>query len=372
MPGCDSYTKQIYQALGSGSMQTLEVDGSLGEGGGQILRTALSLSTILSKPIKIKNIRRNRPNPGLAPQHLKAVETLAMVVGAETRGLSLGSKELFFSPGRPVRKNFFDVNIGTAGSISLLIQTLAPLSVVMDSEKRFRIVGGTDVRWSPPLDYLRNVFLPTVGRFGVGLSLKLLRRGHYPKGGGLVELTLKPSKNLRKIEITGKPKILGVYGVSHSVNLPGHVAERQASAAKKKLGERGFSAEICVEAANNPMTSPGSGIVLWATTDKGPTIGASSLGEKGKPAEKVGEEAANKLLNLLEGGKPVDPHLADQLIPYMALAPGCSVIETTTLTRHTQTNMLVAEQLTGRCFTAEEGREGFVIRVGNKTWIGGK
>ncbi|RLG72224.1 MAG: RNA 3'-phosphate cyclase [Methanobacteriota archaeon] len=350
-------------------MQVLEVDGSIGEGGGQILRTALGLSAVLGKPVRIRNIRRNRPNPGLAPQHLRAAETLAMLVRAETRGLSLGSKELFFSPRQPVEKNFFDVNIGTAGSISLFIQTVAPLSMVIDSEKRLRVVGGTDVRWSPPFDYLRNVFLPAVGGFGVGLFLKLLRRGHYPKGGGLVELTLKPSKNLRTIKIVGKPKVLGVFGVSHCVNLPRHVAERQALVATKKLEEEGYPPRIDVEAANNPMTSPGSGIVLWVATDKGVTIGSSSLGEKGKPAERVGEEAAAKLINLLEAGKPVDPHLADQLIPYMALAPGCSVVETTTLTKHTQTNMVVAEQLTGRRFTSEQCERGFLIRVENNSRI---
>lgn len=322
----------------------LEIDGSYGEGGGQILRTAVALAALTRKSVKIKNIRANRPKPGLAPQHMEAVRCMASLTDADVSGLALGSTEITFAP-KGIKGGKHEIDIGTAGSIPLLLQCIMPAATRAKSALSLSIKGGTDVRWAPSIDYLRYVFLPAIAKMGYDADIEVVRRGYYPRGGGLVRATIHPSK-LKGVEFTRPEKIL-IKGISHSSHLPEHVATRQAASARQILSDAGYDASISVE--TNNYESTGSGITLWCDN-----IGGCAIGERGKPAEKVGREVAKSLLMELNSGASVDVHLADQLIPYMALADGMASITTREDTVHTKTNIWVVEQFLDVEFGVQE------------------
>ncbi len=306
------------------------IDGSYGEGGGQILRTAIALSCVTGETVRIHSIRANRPKPGLAAQHLKGIETAKLITGAQVEGLRMGSTEVTFRPGR-IRGGKYSIDIGTAGSVTLLLQTVLLPLVVADRESTLEIKGGTDVAWSPPVDYFRKVTLRALEALGVRCRFELLRRGYYPKGGGVVKLDISPSElKGRRFERVHED----VSGVSHCQNLPAHVAERQARAAEEYLAERGLRANIEVQVLRGYST--GSGIVLWSGYK-----GGSALGERGKRAEIVGREAAENIYSELQHPSSFDYHLADQIMPFSAVATGRTEYTTSKITEHQISNAYV-------------------------------
>ncbi|AMM54647.1 RNA 3'-terminal phosphate cyclase [Pyrococcus kukulkanii] len=330
------------------------IDGSYGEGGGQILRTSIALSAITEEPVKIINIRANRPNPGLRPQHLHGILALKELANARVEGAYVGSKELIFIPGRIKPKNI-NVNIGTAGSITLVLQALLPAMAFAEGRIEFRITGGTDVAWSPPVDYLKNVTLFALERIGVRGEIFIERRGHYPKGGGIVRGFVDPWEEKRSINAVEYKRVIKIKGISHATNLPSHVAERQAKGARAELERLGVPIEIETEVSTS--IGPGSGIVLWAETDC-LRLGGDALGKRGKPAEVVGKEAAQELLEQLKTGACVDKFLGDQLIPFIAFSGG--KIKVAEITKHLITNIWVVEQFLGKVFevNGELGKPG--------------
>ncbi|MDD5472908.1 MAG: RNA 3'-terminal phosphate cyclase [Candidatus Methanoperedens sp.] len=331
----------------------MKLDGSYGEGGGQILRTAVALSAVTGKSIEIDHIRKARPKPGLAAQHMKAVESVASICNAGVDGCRLQSTSICFKPGK-IKGGVYDIDIGTAGSISLFLQCLMPAALHAPQTIRIKITGGTDVQWSPPIDYLRYVTLGALLRMGYDCELRLIRRGYYPRGGGCVEAVINPS-SLEKTGFDTNHCSL-VEGISHSSGLPAHVAERQAASAEKLLRDAGYTARISLE--TNNYASAGSGITLWCGA-----AGGSALGKPGLRAEKVGESAAEAILSELKSGAGVDIYLADQLIPYMALAGGGS-FTTRMITPHTKTNIWITEQFLDVKFRIEETGTGlFRVRV---------
>lgn len=332
----------------------------MGEGGGQILRTALALSAISGRPFEIFNIRAKRKNPGLQHQHLTSVEAAAAVASAELEGARLGSTRLVFRP-RGLKCGEFSFDVGTAGSITLVLQTLLPMLVFAPCPSKVRVRGGTDVPMAPPIDYFAGVVLKMLEPMGVRAELRLIRRGHYPRGGGLVELSVTPADELAAVRWLERGRPLRVAGVSHAVNLPRHVAERQAKAAEEALRGLGVPIGIEVEHREDGL-GPGSGIVLWAETDKGMRIGADALGERGKPAEAVGREAAEKLSAELAAGAALDSHMGDMIVLYMALARGRSEVTASRLTSHLETNMFIVEQFLSVKFSYS-GREPVKIAV---------
>ncbi len=333
----------------SGENRIIEIDGSILEGGGQILRTALALSALTGRPVRIYNIRAKRSNPGLQAQHLTGVKAIAEICSAKVEGAYKGSMELIFIPGK-IRGGRFRFDIGTAGSISLVIQAILPVLVFAPEKAEVDITGGTDVRWSPPIDYVRYIMLPVLSKLGVKAEVIVFRRGHYPRGGGHVRLIVYPVDKLSNIVDVKRGEVREIRGRSHCVKLPKHVAERQAKAAEEYLRSRGLRVPINIELEyyppdRDPHLGPGSGIVLWALTDREEIIGADALGEKGKPAEIVGREAAEKLLSELESKMAFDSHMGDMLIPYIALAEGRSRIGVSKLTLHTITNIYIVERI---------------------------
>ena len=333
------------------------IDGSYGEGGGQILRTAIALSAITEKPVKIVKIRANRPNPGLRPQHLHGILALKELSGANVKGAQVGSTVLEFIPGKAEPRHV-RIPIKTAGSVTLVFQALLPAMAFTGGS--FEITGGTDVPWSPPVDYLKNVTLYALGRMGIEAELEIRRRGHYPKGGGLVTGRVEPWEERKPLNAIEWGKVERFAGVSHATNLPAHVAERQARAARERLEEL-YSVPVEIETEISRSLGPGSGIVVWAETDS-LRLGGDALGKRGKPAEVVGREAADELLDQLTGGKAVDRFLGDQLIPFLAFAGG--EIGVTEITSHLVTNVWVVEQFLGRVFEVEgEIGEPGIVRV---------
>lgn len=338
----------------------IEIDGSYGEGGGQILRTTVALSALTMKPVKVTNIRAGRKNPGLRNQHIAGIELTGQIVNADTAGLSEGSMEIQFRP-RERKGGRFTYDIGTAGSISLVLQAVIPAAVFAPEPVEFEIRGGTDVAWSPPIDYMKNVFVPMVGHFGVNLSIEVIRRGHYPKGGGLVRCQVEPTTEIVSEDMIEFGELHRIVGISHCVRLPRHVAERQSKTAETSLRQKGVS-DIDIEIESytkdeDPHLGPGSGIVIWAESKDGVRIGSDSLGARGKPAEKVGREAADRLIDGLSTGMAVDSNLGDMLVPYMALSSDETQIGLAEITGHLKTNVWVVERILG-CSTRLEGKLG--------------
>ncbi|HWQ19733.1 MAG TPA: RNA 3'-terminal phosphate cyclase, partial [Methanotrichaceae archaeon] len=223
----------------------IEIDGSHGEGGGQIVRTAVALSAVTGTSVRISKIRQGRPKPGLAAQHARAVEALAQICSGDIYGAQPGSSEITFVPGQ-VQGGRYSIDIGTAGSITLLVQCLLPALTTADGPVHLEIRGGTDVRWSPTIDYVRQVFLPALREFGASVEVLEVRRGYYPRGGGFVALDVTP-RALRPAELLD-PVVSVIEGISHSSNLPDHVAARQAESARQVLQSAGYEAEISTQA----------------------------------------------------------------------------------------------------------------------------
>lgn len=325
----------------------IEVDGSYGEGGGAVLRIATALSAVTSKPVHITNIRSGRPKPGLMPQHLNAVKAVAALSNASLSGLELGSTDIIFNP-RSLSGGDYKIDIGTAGSITLILQAFMIPAAFAVGPVTISITGGTEVRWSPSVDYLENVTLPILRLMGYKAQMNILQRGHYPRGGGFVELRIDPIKKLKPL-IASDAKFDLINGISHAVKLPVHIAERQAKSAEEILLNGGYNSTIKIKTTEKAI-GPGSSIFLW--TNSLTPVSGSAVGEPGKRAEKVGAEAAKEILYHISRRSAVDRYMGDQIIPYMALA-GKSKVKTAELTQHTLTNINVTEKFIKRKFHIE-------------------
>ncbi|HJV35883.1 RNA 3'-terminal phosphate cyclase [Geomonas sp.] len=322
------------------SKSLIEIDGGQGEGGGQILRTALSLACITGKAFRIRNIRKSRSKPGLMRQHLVAVQAAARIAAAELSGEVLGSQELLFVPG-PVSAGNYEFDIGTAGSTPLVLQTIIPPLVKSAGTSRLRLIGGTHVPFSPSWHYLAEVFAPALARLGGMVDFTLESCGFYPKGGGRVGCRVQPASRLLPLHLEERGKLLRVSGYAAVGNLPRHIAEREAHAALTILrAELGRELPMEVEIQELKIYGQGTFIFLKAEYDHVVT-GFTVLGERGKPAERVGEEAAGELLAHHRTGMPVDPHLADQLVLYLGQADAPSVFTTSRISSHLLTNLMV-------------------------------
>ncbi len=326
----------------------LEVDGSQKSGSGTILRLAVALASVLNEPLHIYNIRQKRRQPGLRPQHLEAVLTAARLCDAEVEGARLDSQELWFKP-RKISGGEIRAEIGTAGSIPMLLLTVLPLCVFAERPVRLRVIkGGTDVRHSPTINYVKHMLLPMLDRMGFRASLTVRKYGYYPKGMGEVSLEAQPCQKLHPLRLDEFGTLKEVGGVSVCTFLADRrVAERQATAAKTFLKPLGYEADIqVVNDRSNPLQK-GSSLVLWAKTDKGVLLGGDAIGELRKSSEAVGREAAQNLYQELQVQATVDVHLADMLVPYVALAEGNSVYLTRAMTDHLETNIWLTQEILG-------------------------
>jgi len=335
----------------------IEIDGDYGEGGGSLVRVALALSCLTQKPFRVKGIRKGRHQPGLKNQHVYGIKALKELCSAKTKGDFLGSTELEFAPDSIEPKNL-TINIGTAGSITLVLQSVLLPLIFSGGKSALEIIGGTDTKWSPQLDYTREVFLSYIKEFA-DIEIRTIKRGYYPKGNGKISMTIdSKTKNyasgrISKFNLTEKRSILKICGCSHASNdlKKANVAERQAEAAMKIVEkEYNLNPEINIEYCQSDST--GSGITLWAISSNKSVLGSDCLGEIGKKSEIVGEEAAKNLIKEISSGAVIDSNMADQILPYLAIAKGS--VKTSDITSHCKTNIYVIGKFLGEIFEVDE------------------
>jgi RNA 3'-terminal phosphate cyclase (ATP) len=349
------------------------IDGSHGEGGGQVLRTTLSLSALLGEAIRIENIRIKRPNPGLQAQHLTGVLAAAQVCDAIVEGAELGSPVLSFTPRSSPRSGEYAWDVararkgGSAGATSLVFQAVLMPLLRADADSRLFLRGGTHVAWSPSFHYVQMVYLPTLAMLGAHAQIDLETWGWYPVGEGVITAQIHGMRTGARcapgLNLTTRGKLMRIHGISAVSNLPGHIALRQKRQAEQVLQDQGFDPQIDVVDA--PSRGRGSVLFLLAEFENA-RAGFTSLGRKGKPAEQVAEDACAQFLRYYESGAALDQHLADQLVLPMALVAGNSGLTTCRVTEHLLTSIWVVEQFLDATFVVdgEEGGAGEVIVKG--------
>jgi RNA 3'-terminal phosphate cyclase (ATP) len=326
----------------------LAIDGSHGEGGGQILRSAVKFSAMVGRPIRIENIRAGRKKPGLAAQHITSIRAAGAICGAIVEGDDLESSTLSFTPGHPVRPGNYEFDVaaaregGSAGSACLVIQTaLLPLSVV-EGESRLIVHGGTHMTWSPPFDYLRDVWLPALRKLGLDADLDLRRSGWFPIGQGCIEArTTGRKRAFTATDLKDRGQLREITGQAIAANLPAHIPQRMADRASALLADIGVPVRI--EPKRLRAACAGAGIFLTAHYDN-VRCGFSALGERGKLSETVAEEAVALLTSHIGSGAALDVHLGDQLLVPLAVASGPSEFSVERASLHLETNAWLIEQ----------------------------
>ncbi|UCE30510.1 MAG: RNA 3'-phosphate cyclase [Burkholderiales bacterium] len=338
----------------------IEIDGSTGEGGGQLVRTAVALAAVSGKPVRIARIRAGRERPGLAAQHLTAVRAVAAFCDATVHGLELRSREIAFDPG-PIGAGAHVFEVGTAGSVTLVLQALLPVMAMAPTRSRVTVRGGTDVRAAPALDYTAQVILPLLERLGMRVSLECLRRGYYPRGGGEIACEVEPARP-RVVDLSAPGALRAVNVHSHVGNLPSHIAERMAGAARAQLRELARCAVDCEAIAAPAAVGTGGAVVAAAHLD-GSSLGAGRIAERGIRAEQLGTEAGAELTSDLSCGAALDVHAADQLLVHLALAGPGSQFTTREITSHARTAMWLIEQFLPVRFRLERQAQRILVRV---------
>ncbi len=339
----------------------IKIDGSWGEGGGQILRTSLSLATITGQPVRIERIRANRPKPGLAAQHLTSVQAAATLCQAQISGDTLGSTLLEFMPTRQPQAGQYTFDVtearegGSAGAVTLILQTiLIPLALANGSSKVI-LKGGTHVAWSPPVTYIEEVYLPTLRQLGVRAEVQLNAWGWYPQGGGEVELRVTGNQqSLSGLQLLERGALRQVRGLAVVTELPSHIPQRMANRAENLLRQAHLPAQI--QPLRGRGLAPGAGIFLTAEYEHS-RAGFSALGRRGIPAERVAETAVRELLDFHAQAVPVDPFLGDQLLLPLAFSSQTSQYRVASISKHLTTNAWVIEQFELANIVIEEDKQ---------------
>lgn len=344
------------------------IDGSQGEGGGQIIRTAVALSAVTGTPLKIVNIRGRRRVPGLKAQHVAGIKAVAELCNADIKGVVIGSMELQFVP-KTIGSKDIRIDIPTAGSIGLVLQALLIPMTRLQREIGLVINGGaTYGKWSPPLVYIKNVLCPLLSKMGYEVAIRIEKDGYYPRGGAKVHVAAEPLKEgeLAALDLYDRGKLLSINGISHSSSdlEMAEVSAREAETAQEYLSGI-YDVPVNIEASYSHCYSTGSGITLWAIFEN-TVIGADSLGERGIRAEDVGLDSAKKLSECIDSGASVDEFLSDQLLPYLALADGISRFKTKSITSHARTNMDIIGRFINVSFSIGSEDELSVISTNSK------
>lgn len=343
----------------------IEIDGKYGEGGGQIVRTSLALSSILGIPVRIGDIRGNRKKPGLKPQHVTCVHALTAITQADVTGGELESAELTFEP-KTRGSGAYSFNVAeiksSAGSVTLILQALLPPLLFGPDTSQVTIRGGTHVEWSPSAHYMMHVFVPMLNKMGARVHVSLNRWGWYPKGKGSVTIDVEPVQDLNPLQLNQRGELQALRGLSVSSKLPMGVTKRLRRKADGLLREAGYDAHIRM--FETPAACAGAIFFLWAEFENN-WAGFSALGRRGRPAEDVSQNAVGQFLEFMQTGSTIERYLADQLIIYMALAKGLSSFTTSHISQHLLTSIWVVEQFLPVKFEVEgsEGEKGKVTRV---------
>jgi len=332
-------------------MNFLKIDGEFGEGGGQIIRTAITLSCITKQPIIIENIRKNRKIPGLKAQHLTAIKILKKICNADVEGAKIGSTSLKFIPG-DVKSCDLIEDVGTAGSIALIFQVLIPVVAICKEKLNLTIKGGTDALWSPTIDYTQYVLREAYSRMGINFSIKLIKRGYYPKGGGQVNLNVEPS-NVNAISLIQR-KTKNVNLVCSFSNLPKEIIKKNIKSIEKELTKRKF---IVQSQINEENTIDSGASLLIFSIDKESIIGIDSI------FDKKTEKFSLDLESFMENYLGVDERLADMLVLPASLTNGMTIFRVNKISKHLETNLFVTSKITGCKYGVGKLSDGFEIRI---------
>jgi len=335
----------------------VEIDGSEGEGGGQIIRTAVALSALTGKRIAVSNIRAGRPKPGLANQHLTAIRAVAEICGADLSGDEVGSSRIDFAPGN-IKSGRLSVDVGTAGSVGLVLQSCLLALAHEEGRSTLEVRGGTDVKMAPPISYLGLVLFPLLEKMGFKARLDTFERGFYPEGGGRCQVSWTGVASPKGTAMESRGRLTQITGIAYAQNLPEHVPDRISLECKKLLVDY---RPVNVHVELSKGVSTGAGVVLCAEFE-GTRLGASCLGERGLSSEKVAQNASAELKKILGSTSTLDPHAADQMLPYMALCSGPSSFITDDVTSHLRSQM----DLVKRFIDVEievKGTGPFLVRV---------
>jgi len=333
-------------------MKFLEIDGSFGEGGGQIVRTAITLSCIMKQPIIIENIRKNRKNPGLKPQHLTALKIIKKICNGDFDQLKIGATSLKFIPNEVQSINLKE-NVGTAGSISLIFQVLIPVIAICKKKIKLTITGGTDVLWSPTIDYTRIVLREAYTRMGINCSINVIKRGYYPKGGGIIELEVLPSEKINPIVLNTR-KTKNVKLICTFSKLSAELIDNQINYIERKLIENNFIIENQVK--EESALDSGSSLMI-SSIDDDSIIGIDSL------FNKKTEKFDLDLHKFIQNKYSVDEQLADMLVLPASLARGMTIFQVDNISRHLETNLFVASKITGCKYGIGKLRDGYEVRI---------
>jgi len=332
-------------------MDFLKINGEFGEGGGQIIRTAITLSCITKQPIIIENIRKNRKITGLRPQHLTAIKILQKICDADVEGAKIGSTSLKFVPGNVKSCNLIE-DVGTAGSISLVLQVLIPVAAICQKKLNLTIKGGTDTLWSPTIDYTQYVLREAYSRMGIKFSIKLIKRGYYPKGGGEVNLDVLPS-NVKPISLYQR-KTKNVKLLCSFSNLPNELIKKQVESIERKLTEKKFVVQTQIDEEN--AIDSGASLLIFSI-DEESIIGIDSIFDK--KTEKFNLD----LENFTENNLGVDERLADMLVLPASLTNEMTIFRVNNISKHLETNLFVTSKITGCKYGIGKLSDGFEIRI---------
>lgn len=324
----------------------LIIDGSTGEGGGQILRSALTISTIIKKPIKIINIRTKRNNPGLRHQHVTTIKLLSKLFNINIENVRLGAEWIniiFDKKDIEINKDILNIDIGTAGSIPLLLQTLIPTIAISQQNIVIQLTGGTDVKYSPTIDYIKYVMKDVYSKIGIFFNINVIKRGFYPNGKGIVNINIQKAKTLKPIDFCNfkeiNPNILSIVG-----SLPKHITDRQISGALSNLEKNGIKCDKYKSSIEN-SASPGSSILIYSSSESGIYLGADSVGEKNIRAETVGYNASKRFIEDYKFQACIDSHLADMLILPLSFVKEKSRYKISSISQHLLTNLEIIKKI---------------------------
>lgn len=335
------------------------IDGSEGEGGGQILRSALALSLVTGTPFRIEKIRGGRKKPGLLRQHLTAVKAAAQIGGGDVEGDELGSQEVTFRPAT-IRPGSYTFSVGTAGSAGLVLQTVLPPLLLAAAPSRLTLEGGTHNPWAPPFDFLARTFLPLLRRMGVAVEAELERPGFYPAGGGRFHVSINPPANLSPLHLLTRGDVRRRSARALVANLPTHIGEREVDVVRQRLGwiEEELSVGRIHEAAG-----PGNVLILEIESEHITEV-FTGFGEQNVRSEVVAERTIDDVRRYLSANVPVGRYLADQLLIPLALAGGGS-FRTLALTRHASTNIDILQRfLDVRVHQERSAKDDVVVEMG--------
>lgn len=319
----------------------LRIDGSRGEGGGQLVRQAVALAAITRKPVKLLRARANRHPPGLAPQHVAAVQGVADLCGAETRGLQLRAQTFEFVPG-PVPGGRYKIDVGTAGSVALVLQAVVPVALSAAGPVELAVTGGTDVHRAPAWDYTASVWVRTLRCLGLDVTLEIERRGYFPRGGGLVRALVRPGTP-SPLSLPSRGSVREIRGVVHASNLPAHIPARMLARATERLERYGPVALERQLLGDDRAVGAGGAVAVWADCGN-VRLGASAVARRGVPAEAVADEAVASLVKDLEAGATLDLHASDQILIHLALADGPSDYVVRSESCHASTIVVLLQQ----------------------------